>query len=596
MNRYIPAAFTAPLAALALLATFSSSLLATPAQVFGNNMVLQRDTPVPVWGSAKPETPVKVSFAGQEKSTTADKSGHWQVTLDSLPASAEPRDMVINDGAETVFQNVVVGEVWVCSGQSNMAWTVKQSLDAENEMPAANHPEIRLIGNDLGGKWTVCTPSSVGEFSGVAYFFARDLQAALHVPVGLISVSVGGSNTARWIPRQALKSDKELMDVTISALASSYFRELTTRRANAAKKAAAGQPTPTPSANPRKDWEDFLNWRIGGLYERFIEKTAPFAVRGILWYQAEGNAVDPDTYAQLFPLLVKSWRAAWNNDAMPFLFVQLPNYDTPSAEKWARMREVQTGCLSIPSTGMVVTIDVGDASNLHPRNKRDVGKRAALLARKSVYGEDIVADGPAYASSRVEGDKIRIFFKESSSPLRLSTPASSFVIADKDGNFLPAEARIDGNTLLVWNAEIKEPAAVRYAWTDSPTASLFNDAGLPAAPFRTDDWKYPYLGPVYASYSVEGEKIRLKFTQDSLPLKLQGKTSRDFRIAGADHKFFPAEVAIDGNSLLVWSPDVPAPLAVRYAWGNDELELSLFDTAGQSASPFRTDDWPVEEF
>ncbi len=561
---------------------FPLSAFSAPAVPFSDNMVLQRDRPVPIWGRADPGQKVGVTFAGQDKKAIADARGDWSLRLDPLPACEVGRDLVIDDGARRILRNVVVGEIWLCSGQSNMGFSVRQAADGENEVAAAKDSGIRLLSSDLSAGWKVTSPETAGEFSATAFYFACELRKELHVPVGLIALAMGGTEAARWTPRAALQADRSLWEASLPRLWQAYSRNALVARQKAAK-----QGTPVQAV---AGWDEFVAKRMGGLYEKLIERVVPYGIRGVLWYQGEADAGYPDVYAKLFPTLIRSWRSAWGNESLPFLFVQLPNYDTPMAGKWVRLREVQAGTLSLDHAGMAVTIDIGEDGNLHPLNKREVGRRLAILAEASVYGRDVVATGPEYESFSIEPGGIRIRFKKSASPLKLLPPSSGFFIASDDRQFVSAQARIEGNDLIVWSDAVTKPAAVRYAWDAAPKPSLFNGAGLPSAPFRTDNWDYPYEGPRYASSAAEGGKMRIKFV--STGLKLGDKTSRDFQIAGHDRKFVPARVSVDNGDLLVWSEAVPQPEAVRYAWGNDELEISLFDNTGQAALPFRTDAWP----
>ncbi len=558
-----------------------AAAFAAAAPPFSDNMVLQRDMPVPIWGRAVSGQKVSVAFCGQEKSAIADVRGEWSLRLDPLAACEEGRDLVIDDGTRRVIRNVVVGEVWLCSGQSNMGLPVRKAGDAENEIAAAKDSAIRLLGSEISAGWKVTSPETAGDFSATAFYFACELRKELHVPVGLIALAMGGTDAARWTPRSALKSDRSLWEACLPRIWQAYSRE-----ALVARKKAAKQGTPVEAV---AGWDEFVAKRMGGLYEKLIGRVAPYGIRGMIWYQGEGDAGFPDVYANLFPTLIRSWRSAWGNESLPFFFVQLPNYDTPMAGKWVRLREVQARTLSLDHTGMAVTIDIGEDGNLHPLNKREVGRRLALLAEASVYHRDVVAAGPEYESFSAEPGGIRIRLKKSGSPLKLLPASSGFSIASDDRQFVPAQARIEGNDLVVWSDAVTKPAAVRYAWDAAPKPSLFNAAGLTSAPFRTDDWEYPYEGPRYVSSATEGGKMRVKLV--STGLKLGDKTSRDFQVAGSDRKFVPARVSIDGGDLLVWSDEVPQPVAVRYAWGNDELEISLFDNAGQAALPFRTDDW-----
>ncbi len=455
---------------------------------FGDHMVLQRDMPVPIWGRAAPSSTVTVDFAGQSKTAQADAEGNWMLDLDPMEASREGRTLTVKSDREGVsIEDVLIGEVWVCSGQSNMKFDVKRMLDAEKEIAAANYPEIRLLGiNGLGKPWDVCSPQTVSEFSAVAYVFATRLQEALGVPIGLLSFSIGGSSAFRWTSRDALKSNPELWAYGNEVYTRErYEHELAYRKRKHDRAVARGEEY-KGALDP--GWEVFKSAQIGALYGRYIDKVVPFAIRGFLWYQGESDKRHPQMYAMLFPLMIQSWREVWGEGDIPFYFVQLPGFETSAPADIVGLREAQADTLSLPNTGMVVTIDVGEAKDNHPANKRPVGERAALLALARTYDKPVVDSGPVFASVSQEDARLRVHFAPAESALVLKVDEGGFEVAGEERVFHPAEAKIEGDTLLVWSTEVSEPVAVRYAWIDTPEASLFNTAGLPAAPFRSDDW------------------------------------------------------------------------------------------------------------
>jgi sialate O-acetylesterase len=450
--------------------------------IFGDHAVLQRDKPVPVWGCADPDAKVTVAFAGQEKSATADKDGKWRVTLDPLAASKDPAKMTIKSGdAELAINDVVVGEVWLCSGQSNMEWTVG-GCNAKEDVDAADFPLIRAIKvqhapsteslDDFKGQWVACTPQTVPGFTAVGFFFARELYKELGVPVGLIDSSWGGTRVEPWTPPCGFAAVPELKEI--------------------ADKKPEGKSHQEPTM----------------LYHGMIHPLVPFAIRGALWYQGESNGGEGVSYFHKKQALIGGWRQLWKQGDFPFYFVQLanwqqPNKDPKGGDGWARVREAQTNTLKIPNTGMAVIIDIGDAKDIHPKNKQDVGRRLALWALAKDYGKkDLVHSGPLYKEMKVEGDKIRLSFDHAGSGLMVGKKDGRnptvevkdgeltwFSIAGADKQWRSAKAVVDGNTVVVSCPEVKEPVAVRYAFTMNPEGcNLYNKEGLPASPFRTDDW------------------------------------------------------------------------------------------------------------
>ena len=509
---------TAPLIAclIALTASIASADV-TPAKVFGPGMVLQRNRPAPVWGTAAPGDTLTVTFAGQTKTATADKEGKWRITLDPLQASAKGRTLAVQstiDNHKSTFPNVLVGDVWLCSGQSNMAFGLRSAVSAKTELPAANHPGIRLLHMIQGtpggrsvygpkelarctpekyfaGTWTACTPETAKNFSAVAYFFGRDVRKATGVPVGLIHNAVGGTPTEAWMSRPTLQADPQFRELLEDWPASKQLHPFMSERSSihlkgwreAAEKAkAAGQPVPPMPGHPFKP---------AFLYESGIAPLMPLAIRGVIWYQGESNSTNPTLHDRLFPAMIRDWRKGWGQGDFPFLFVQLPGMGTSKgyrAEKWPEFREGQARALSLPNTGMAVTIDVGNPTNVHPRDKRTVGQRLALIARAKVYGESVVYSGPVLESlaAAADGRGLKLTFDCVGGGLavRGGGKLTGFETAGRDGTFTPAEATIQGDSVII-TAEGK-PTAVRYAWAPFPDANLINKEGLPAAPFRAN--------------------------------------------------------------------------------------------------------------
>jgi sialate O-acetylesterase len=475
-------------------------------------MVLQRDVAVPVWGWAGAGERVTVTFAGQTKTATADAKGKWLVKLEPMPASAEPRVMEVSGSAK--IQNVLVGEVWLCSGQSNMAWTVSSSKDFETEKAAAKSPAVRMFREDSGpnpsaqekcsGRWSVCSPDTVGGFSATAYFFGREVHQKLAVPVGLINSSVGGTPIESWTSRDVMQGKPEFAPLferwdkaqaawNPAKAQAQYEKQMAEWKDAEAKAKAEGKQ---PPRQPQKPVEPRLaTHNPGNLFNGKIAPLVPYAIRGAIWYQGESNAGTPALYATQLPLMIKDWRSRWGQGDFPFAWVQLPNFrkrtDDPGApSSWAILREGMLRTLSVPNTGMAITIDVGEENDIHPKNKQDVGKRLALWALAKVYGQKVAASGPLLAGHKVSGSEVTLSFTHTDGGLvAKGGELKGFAIAGADKKWHWANAKIVGNTLVVSSADVKEPAAVRYAWAENPDCNLYNGAGLPASPFRTDDWQ-----------------------------------------------------------------------------------------------------------
>jgi len=490
--------------------------------LLSDNMVLQRDAPVPVWGWAEPGEEVTVSIAGQSQSAEADSAGSWRVTLDPLQAGG-PHEMTVRGRSIITVSNVLVGEVWVGSGQSNMEVPVKLAMDAQKEIAAADYPEIRLFTvdrtpslkprQDVVGKWGACSGETVPDFSAVMYYFGRKLRGELGVPIGLVHSSWGGTIGQAWMSRQALESvpackpnadqlQKQIDEYPdLVERFADYHKEWQAKiqpfeaawhnwYVQALELEKAGKPVPpAPPIPPIPGGRNTPTC----LYNGMIRPLMPFAVRGVIWYQGEGNAGAAEQYRTLFPALIRSWRKDWGQGDFPFLFVQLANFkpikDEPTESAWAELREAQLLTLSaVPNTGMAVAIDIGDVWNIHPLNKQDVGKRLALGALALAYSRDIVCSGPIYARMSREGSGIRLHFTHVGGGLvtKGDERLKGFAISGADGEFVWADAVIDGDTVVVRSDRVTAPADVRYAWADNPVCNLYNKAGLPASPFRTD--------------------------------------------------------------------------------------------------------------
>ncbi len=479
--------------------------------VVGDNMVLQQGRKVSIWGWAEPgeEVMVSVSWHSMKWAVTTDKDGKWVFKMDS-PKAGGPYEMTVAGQNTITIKNIMVGEVWVCSGQSNMQWGVKQSANAEQEIAEANYPDIRLFTverkvaeqpqADCVGSWTLCSPETVPDFSAVAYFFGRQLHKELDVPIGLVHTSWGGTPAESWTRREALEADEDFAPILTrydDAIAKypqakkEYEQKLEEWKQAVEKAKAEGEKAPRrPGApfgpdNPHSP---------AGLYNAMIAPLIPYGIQGAIWYQGESNAGRAYQYRKLLPAMIKNWRDDWDQGDFPFLFVQLANFRAvdpePGESEWAELREAQSRTLALPNTGMAVIIDIGDANDIHPENKQDVGKRLALWALAKTYGQKLVYSGPIYKSMTVEGSKIVLRFDHVDGGLVASPdePLKGFAIAGEDRKFVWADAKINGDTVVVSSDKISEPVAVRYAWADNPVCNLYNKEVLPASGFRTDDW------------------------------------------------------------------------------------------------------------
>lgn len=470
--------------------------------IFGDHMVLQRDTAVPVWGTAAPGEEVTVSIAGQTVSTKANADGKWSVKLAKLNAPG-PHTLIVKAGNSITLTDVLVGEVWLGSGQSNMALQVSRAKDFAQEQAAAKFPQLRMftegravagIAQTEGkGKWVICAPETVGGFSATAYFFGREIHKSLNVPVGLINSSVGGTPIESWIAPEAQKASPDLKgffenkDKPAKPIdpeqAKAKFEKDTAAKAKADGKPARKRPVDRSALAERKG-------NVGGLFNGKIAPLIPYAIRGALWYQGEANSTPdkaPFYHAQL-SLLVNDWRARWGYD-FPFAWVQLPNFGGAGRE-WPLVREAMLKTLALPKTGMAITIDIGEEKDIHPKNKQDVGRRLAAWALGTVYGQAVATSGPLPAGHQVRGSDVVLSFKHTDGGLvAKGGELKGFVIAGADQQWKPAQARIEGLTVIVSHPDVKQPVAARYGWENFPVCTLFNGAGLPASPFRTDSPK-----------------------------------------------------------------------------------------------------------
>jgi sialate O-acetylesterase len=480
------------LAALAWLSGQPARADVKPHPLFSDGMVLQRDVPCPIWGTASPEE--KISYlldlgggraAGSE--TTADKAGNWKVTTPKLKAGG-PYTLIIAGNNKVVINDIYVGEVWIASGQSNMEQAINSTANADEAKKNATNPKLRLFtvdriaaetpqetipvidktkekpGSQIKGKWLEAGPDTIGSFSAVAYYFGRDLQKALDVPVGIIHTSWGGTASEEWTSMKVLDAHPE-----------------------------------HKGKHPRQ----------AKLYNGMIAPLIPYAIKGAIWYQGESNAGRAELYRSGFPLMIKNWRDDWKQGDFPFLFVQLApwripppanNRDhldpwqavspQPGENAWAELREAQRlTSLTVKNTAMAVITDVGDADDIHPRRKEPVGARLALAARAVAYGEKVEYSGPVYQSMDVEGNRAVLHFAHVGKGLdaKYGVPLG-FTVAGEDKKFYNANAEIKGDTVVVWCDKVSKPVAVRFGWANCPVVDFWNKDGLPASPFRTDDF------------------------------------------------------------------------------------------------------------
>ncbi|MDJ0974131.1 MAG: sialate O-acetylesterase [Planctomycetota bacterium] len=456
-------------------------LLAEPAQaevtvagIFGDHMVLQRDKPIHVWGTADPGESVTVKLAGRSASTTADADGRWRVELEPLKAGG-PFKLHVRGTNKLTFKDVLVGEVWLCSGQSNMEWSVARSADAKQEIAAAKDSKIRHIKiprrtagapmSDVTASWEVCSRKTVGRFTACGYYMARELRKKLRVPVGLVNASWGGTRIEPWIPPDDLDAEGP------------------------------------PPANPQQP---------SVLYNGMVHAAVGYTMRGAIWYQGESNHTEGSAYTDKMKALIDGWRALWGIGAFPFYFVQIApfRYGNSDPSILPTFWEAQAAVLDVvPETGMVVTNDIATLDDIHPPNKQDVGERLALLALNRTYGESVVDTGPTFKELVVEATRLRVVFDDTGGRLntRDRKAPSHFEIAGMAGRFLPAEAKIDGDSILLWSDDVKRPTAMRFAWHKLAQPNLVNAAGLPAGAFRAGELIKPDVlrgGPIETGYTL----------------------------------------------------------------------------------------------
>jgi sialate O-acetylesterase len=450
---------------LSVLCCFNAMAVLKLPALIGDHMILQRDVKIPVWGWAMPGEKVAVSFKGKTLSNITAENGKWSVKLPAATAGG-PYEMTISGKDKTFsIKDILIGDVFLCSGQSNMEYGIDKDLYAKDILASAN-PKIRqfkvnrqaadTLRNDilLHTGWIIASPATLGRFSAVAYFFAASLFEKYKIPIGVINSSYGSSLAEAWISREGLADFQDFLK----------------------------QPKlPSEQSNPTM------------LFNAMLSPLTNYNIKGVLWYQGEFNANRAYQYRKLLPALINDWRRQFGKKDLPFIIVQLPNYNKIQPQlkgsAIAELREAQAMAAVLPNVDFISTIDINGNGDLHPKEKKPIGNRAALMAQKLIYHENIQALGPRYAALKIEGNKAIIGFTRQSGQIKPVDSVNNFIIAGADGKFFPARATLVKNTVVVSNPNVSTPVAVRYCWTDNPPeVNLYNLEGLPASPFRTDDW------------------------------------------------------------------------------------------------------------
>ncbi|MDZ4288833.1 MAG: sialate O-acetylesterase [Prosthecobacter sp.] len=497
--------------------------------IIGDNMVLQQKQTNPIWGWDTPGAQVTVTFAGQTKTAQADEKGKWTVKLDPVPANAKPAVLSVKGSSARQIKNVLVGEVWLCSGQSNMGFTVNRTLDADLEVAMAKYPQIRLIEvpnvgtqepqTDFKGEWRVCAPDNVGTFSAVGFHFGRLLHQMLGVPVGLIDNAWGGSSAEAWVRRDVLEKDPRFATLMAgwkqteaNFTQAAFDKQVAAHKAKTeawvkARRDALKAKQPVPAAPPRAPQNAMIGQhRPGNLYAGCLYPVIGYGIKGAVWYQGESNASRAHEYRSLFPFMIQHWRDEWKQGDFSFYWVQLADFraETPDPvdSDWAELREAQTLTMSkLANTGQCVITDLGEANDIHPLDKQDVAERLARWALAKDYGIKIPHSSPQFKEMKIEGNKAIVTFDHAEKGLRIVDvdQVKGFAICGEDKKWVWADAVIlpdskvgprtpRGNQIAVSSAAVAKPVAVRYAWADNPVCNVYSAEGLPLTPFRTDDF------------------------------------------------------------------------------------------------------------
>jgi sialate O-acetylesterase len=476
-------------------------------KILSSHMVLQRDQPVHLWGWSEPGEKVSATLNGSTQSTIGDRLGKWNLYL--APQSAGgPFELTISGTNTITLDDVLIGDVWFASGQSNMEMPLSGFpgsavvKDGAQEIANANQPNLRLLfvphktsayplpDFDTNQGWTLCTPATAAKFSAVAYFFGRDIAANQHVPIGLIDSTWGGTPAEAWVSLDTLSADAGLMPVfaTWSQMADEQAdvpAMLAAEKREDAAARRANQPLPKHSWHPEP-----ASWSPAWLYNGMVAPAINYPIKGVIWYQGETNSklARAPLYEKLFPALIADWRSHWREGTFPFLFVQISSFTSNATESWPTIREAQRRTLSVADTGMAVSIDVGDPDNVHPSDKQTVGARLALAARALAYGENIEYSGPIFRQTGVEDGGVRVWFNHVGSGLVAKGGSlEGFEVAGDDHHFQPANAKVEGLSVLVSSPQVASPVYVRYGWQNAPVVNLFNASGLPASPFTSEE-------------------------------------------------------------------------------------------------------------
>jgi len=492
---------------LCLLPVTSASAQISLPKVLSDHMVVQRDLPVHVWGMAAPGQNVDVQSRGESRKVSANPLGHWNAYLKPGKAGG-PFTLTVTPGAAPdqspvqpaiTLTDIMVGDVWVASGQSNMEFPLSRASTAAQDLPNAANPQIRLLmiskraadyamaDADTDG-WTQSSPETAKEFSAVAWYFARDIAAREHVTIGVVDATWGGTVGESWVRLTALGEDAALAPIFVSRgkmtdTAADAVAEQAYEKRQQDEARASGRPI------PQFPWHPPLNsWGPGLLWNGMIAPLTPLPIRGVLWYQGESNSAlaRVHSYDRVMRTLIEDWRRQWGGGDFPFLYVQISNFKSTPLEDWAELREQQVRTLSMRNTAMAVTIDIGNPDDVHPTDKLDVGLRLARAARVFAYGESIEYSGPMFRQATPEGGSIRAWFDHAKGLNAKAGEVAGFEVAGRDGRFVPATATIDGETVMASSPEVLAPVSIRYGWANSPRCNLFNGDGLPASPFTSE--------------------------------------------------------------------------------------------------------------
>jgi sialate O-acetylesterase len=477
---------------------FAQSQHLQVASIFTDSMVLQQGVQNKIWGKADADKVITISLLNKKVLTKSDAFGSWTAILPKLKL-AKPFEICITSNKETLcIKDVLVGEVWLASGQSNMQFNLASNTNSTFEIKNANYPNIRYFDveknvsriplNAVKGSWKVCTPENAKKFSAVAYFFAKALHLDKNVPVGIIGASWGATPVEAWTSGESLANNADFKDSIAHYKSIQDDWQMKYQNFLTKKNTQVNEGLLVPPLIPEKNYAT-------ALYNAMIAPIIPFAIKGVIWYQGENNAKNAYQYRTTFPLLINDWRTKWNKSDLPFIYVQLPNFRAKNTQPvfkddWTSLREAQTMTLSLPNTAMAVTIDLGDEKQIHPTTKNEVGRRLFLAADHLVYGGTGVYTGPQYSAMNIKNDKVELSFKNIGNGLVCKgDQLLGFEVSGADKKFYWATAKIEGNKVVVYSKDIVNPVAVRYAWSSNPTCNLYNSADLPARPFRTDNWE-----------------------------------------------------------------------------------------------------------